>query len=38
MTSLKEEKGYAEVLTDIINPKAVTMGQLYGYLNQQTKE
>jgi dynein heavy chain len=26
------------VLTDIINPKGVTMGQLYGYLNQQTKE
>ena len=38
MTKLKDEEGFAQVLTDIINPKGVTMGQLYGYLNQQTKE
>ena len=33
-TALKNEDGFAQVLTDIINPKGVTMGQLYGYLNQ----
>jgi len=35
----KEEKGdFTKVHTHILNPKAITMGQLYGWINEQTKE
>jgi len=40
MTSLaKAGKGnYTKVHTHILNPKSITMGQLYGWINEQTKE
>jgi len=40
MTSLaKANKGnFTKVHTHILNPKSITMGQLYGWINEQTKE
>lgn len=40
MSSLaKQGKGnYTKVHTHILNPKSITMGQLYGWINEQTKE
>ena len=40
MSSLAKQKfeGFHKVHTHILNPKAITMGQLYGNINEQTKE
>jgi dynein heavy chain len=37
LTRLQEE-GYYKVLTHAMNPKSITMGQLYGQFNEQTRE
>ena len=37
LTSLNN-KGYYKVLTHTMNPKSITMGQLYGQANEQTRE
>jgi len=35
----REKKGdFAKVETHILNPKSITMGQLYGWINESTKE
>ena len=31
-------EGFSTVYTDILNPKSITMGQLYGIINETTKE
>ena len=38
MTQLQEDENFAKVNTVIINPKSVTMGQLYGEVDPQTTE
>mmetsp|Transcript_4718 Transcript_4718/g.3245 ORF Transcript_4718/g.3245 Transcript_4718/m.3245 type:complete len:129 (+) Transcript_4718:275-661(+) len=38
MTELREEEDFEKVNYHIVNPKSVTMGQLYGDIDPQTNE
>ena len=38
MSSLCHEEQFEKVTVDIMNPKAITMGQLYGFVDPQTTE
>ncbi|KAL8439659.1 hypothetical protein Efla_004567 [Eimeria flavescens] len=38
ISDLHKEEGFAKVHVDVLNPKAVTLGQLYGCFNESTHE
>jgi len=38
MSALRGQGGYEKVNVHIINPKSITMGQLYGFVDSQTSE
>lgn len=38
MTELKGQDSFEKVIVDILNPKSITMGQLYGFVEQSTQE
>lgn len=38
MSQLCDQEKFEKVHVDIMNPKAITMGQLYGFVDPQTTE
>ena len=38
ITELKGQQNFQKVLVDVLNPKSITMGQLYGYVDPGTQE